>query len=80
MGSPTKVTIAADNGGTRLGLERRKLIIKDYASEQRSGIERRSGIDRREDQRPRDGMAVERREIFRYSSEEPISICYKSSC
>ena len=80
MGSITKVMIAADNGGTRLGLERRKLIIKDYASERRSGIERRGGIDRRGEQRPRDGMAVERREIYRYSSEESISIYYKSSC
>ena len=80
MGSSHMVMIAIDNGGTRSGLDRRKLTIKGYASERRSGIERRSAIDRRRDQRPRDGSAVERREIFRYNSEEITSITYNINC
>jgi hypothetical protein len=37
----------ADNGGTRLGIDRRKFHYTTYIPEKRSGIERRKGIDRR---------------------------------
>ena len=37
----------ADNGGTRLGVDRRKLHYTAYSPEKRSGLDRRSGFDRR---------------------------------
>ncbi len=36
-----------DNGGTRLGIDRRKFHYTAYAPEKRSGIDRRKGFDRR---------------------------------
>ena len=60
-----KVQIIIDNGGSRCGLDRRQHTIKGYAPERRLDMERRSGLDRRKALRPRDGIAIERRDIFR---------------
>ena len=65
MGQFLKVPTIFDNGGSRCGADRRQNAIKGYASERRLGIERRSGSDRRKVYRPRNGNAIERREIFR---------------
>ncbi|MDH3722475.1 MAG: hypothetical protein OER74_13350 [Desulfobacteraceae bacterium] len=40
-----------DNGGRRLGIDRRQFTYTMYFPERRSGKERRSGLDRR--QKPR---------------------------
>lgn len=69
MGYSLKVPSKSDSGGSRCGSERRQLTIKGYSPERRLGIERRSGMDRREALRSRDGVAIERREIFREYSE-----------
>lgn len=65
MNVSEKISKISDRGGSRSGTERRRFTIKGYMSERRSGRERRSGNDRRKAQKTRDGMAVERREIFR---------------
>ena len=65
MGHFLKVPTIADNGGSRCGADRRQKTIKGYAPERRSGVERRRGSDRRKGLRPRNGDAIERREIFR---------------
>jgi len=39
--------ILPDNGGRRLGIERREFIYDAYIPERRSGKDRRSGLDRR---------------------------------
>jgi len=60
-----KVQTIIDNGGSRCGSDRRQHTIKGYAPERRLDMERRSGLDRRKALRPRDGSAIERRDIFR---------------
>ena len=60
-----KVQTIIDNGGGRCGMDRRQHTIKSYAPERRIDMEHRSGLDRRKALRPRDGNAVERRDIFR---------------
>jgi len=40
-----------DNGGRRLGYERREVVYTQYIPERRSGKERRSGNDRRKTRR-----------------------------
>jgi hypothetical protein len=55
----------SDNGGSRCGSDRRHHTKKGNFSERRLGIERRGGLDRRKALRPRNGDAIERREIFR---------------
>jgi hypothetical protein len=40
-----------DNGGRRLGSERREVVYTQYIPERRSGKERRSGNDRRKTRR-----------------------------
>jgi hypothetical protein len=37
----------ADNGGTRLGIDRRRFHYTAYIPEKRSGMDRRRGFDRR---------------------------------
>ena len=37
----------ADNGGNRIGIDRRKFHYTTHAPEKRSGIDRRKGFDRR---------------------------------
>ena len=69
MGHFLKAPTIVDNGGSRFVSDRRQNTIKGYASERRLGIERRSGLDRRKILRPRNGNAIERREIFREHSE-----------
>ena len=64
-----KVQINIDNGGSRCGSDRRQHTIKGYAPESRLDMERRSGLDRRKALRPRDGSAIERRDIFREYSD-----------
>ena len=54
-----------DNGGARLGRDRRKFPIINYNPERRTGQERRNGIDRRKDQMYRGDLAIERREKFK---------------
>jgi hypothetical protein len=48
-----------DNGGRRLGLERRQYSYADHVPERRSGDDRRSGRDRR--QGPRMGREYRRK-------------------
>jgi len=36
-----------DNGGRRLGIERRQFLYNEHIPERRSGKDRRSGFDRR---------------------------------
>jgi hypothetical protein len=67
----------ADNGGTRLGIDRRKFHYTTYIPEKRSGVDRRKGFDRRSltargigaDRRNslnnRGPYPLERRDIFR---------------
>ena len=55
----------SDNGGTRCESDRRQLAKKGYSPERRLGIESRSWTDRRKGNSPRDGQAIERREIYR---------------
>ena len=64
-----KVQPIIDNGGSRCGSDRRQHTIKGYAPERRLDMERRSGFDRRKALRPRDGSAIERRDIFREYSD-----------
>ena len=63
-----KVQTIIDNGGSRFRSDRRQDTIKGYAPERRLDMERRSGLDRRKALRPRDGSAIERRDIFREHS------------
>ena len=51
----------ADNGGTRLGIDRRKFHYTAYIPEKRSGMDRRKGFDRRRIEARRTG--AERRSI-----------------
>ena len=67
----------ADNGGTRLGADRRKFQYTVYIPERRSGSERRKGLDRRgpvtwkkgAERRfslnQREPWPIERREVFK---------------
>ena len=69
-----------DNGGTRLGIDRRKFYYSAYIPEKRSGMERRKGFDRRSVITRRRGSErrnslnhrgpypIERRDIFRTQS------------
>ena len=57
-----------DNGGSRSGIDRRKLTIINHNPERRIGQERRNLMDRRKDQRDRGELAVERRDKFRGSN------------
>ena len=69
-----------DNGGTRLGTDRRKFKYTAYIPEKRSGRDRRKGFDRRssitrrrENERRsilnnRESYPVERRDVFRKQS------------
>jgi hypothetical protein len=41
-------TILSDNGGRRIGIERRQFFYNGYIPERRSGEDRRSELDRRE--------------------------------
>jgi len=54
-----------DNGGSRTGTERRKLMLVNYSPERRIVKERRSGQDRRSGLKSRDGLAIERRDALR---------------
>ncbi|MGD2271803.1 MAG: hypothetical protein PVI06_15480 [Desulfobacterales bacterium] len=36
-----------DNGGRRLRVDRRKVVVTGYSPERRSGKDRRTGLDRR---------------------------------
>lgn len=55
----------SDNGGARCGSDRRQLINTGFSPERRLDIERRCGMDRRKENCPREGHAIERREIYR---------------
>ena len=61
-----------DNGGSRLGVERRQFEYTESIPERRSGKERRKGFDRRVGlgqrrghQNPGDLLPIERRDQFR---------------
>ena len=61
-----------DNGGSRLGAERRQFEYTESIPERRSGKERRKGFDRRMGlgqrrghQNPGDLLPIERRDQFR---------------
>jgi hypothetical protein len=58
----------ADNGGTRLGIDRRKIHYTAYIPEKRSGMERRKGFDRRLSLNHRGSCPIERRAIIRTQS------------
>ncbi|MBW2470339.1 MAG: hypothetical protein JRE62_13625 [Deltaproteobacteria bacterium] len=69
-----------DNGGTRLGIDRRKFEYTACVPEQRTGMDRRKGLDRRSSMARRRGFErrnslnhrrpypIERRDIFRTQS------------
>ena len=65
MGFPAERLSIKDNGGTRSGRDRRKLIIVTRNPERRTGQERRGGIDRRKGPKYRGELAVERRDTFK---------------
>jgi hypothetical protein len=46
-----KITVLKDNGGRRLGIDRRQYLYAAHIPERRDGQERRSGIDRRKSTR-----------------------------
>ena len=69
MGNSLKAPSNIDNGGARCRSDRRQLKIKSYSPERRLDFEPRSGMDRRKGNRPREGPAIERREIFREYAE-----------
>ena len=48
---PMSTKLLQDNGGRRLGSERREVVYTQYIPERRSGKERRSGNDRRKTRR-----------------------------
>jgi hypothetical protein len=56
----------ADNGGTRIGIDRRKFHYTAHAPEKRSGIDRRKGFDRRNLMARR--RQSERRMVFKTQS------------
>ena len=70
----------ADNGGTRLGVDRRQFHYTAYIPEKRSGLDRRKGLDRRSkitqkrESERRSSLnnqgphPIERRDIFRKQS------------
>jgi hypothetical protein len=60
-----------DNGGARSGFERRRYTTNIHIPERRSGKGRRSGEDRRKDLLPRGINAVERRDAFSQSPDQP---------
>ena len=55
MNIAAKIAIGVDNGGRRLGFDRRQFNYTDYSpprrikSDRRSGIDRRIGFDRRKE-------------------------------
>lgn len=57
-----------DNGGARLGMDRRKFSNQIQKMERRTGKDRRSGIDRRKSHKPRLRWAKERRMSFKVLS------------
>ena len=54
---------AIDNGGRRLGFERRQFLYSFHIPERRSGFDRRSRVDRRTEPLYHKGD-IERRRIF----------------
>jgi hypothetical protein len=60
--------VIMDNGGGRLGIDRRKCSNQIQELERRSGKDRRSGIDRRKPQKPRVKWSKERRMSLRVLS------------
>ncbi len=52
-----------DNGGRRLGIDRRQFLFHSYIPERRTGTDRRSGVDRRSERSSHRDDA-ERRRIF----------------
>ena len=57
-----------DNGGRRLGIERRRFSYTYYIAERRSGNDRRSDKERRSNSYSK--VSIERRAVFRYSKGE----------
>jgi hypothetical protein len=57
-----------DNGGTRLGIDRRKFHYTAYIAEKRSGMDRRKKSDRRNSLNHRGLYPIERRDILRTQS------------
>jgi hypothetical protein len=58
----------ADNGGTRIGIDRRKFHYTSHVPEKRSGIDRRKGFDRRNSLYHRGSYFIERRDVLRTQS------------
>ena len=54
-----------DNGGRRLGIDRREFLYAIHIPERRSGGDRRSGEDRRSESSLRFSINVERRAALR---------------
>lgn len=59
----------ADNGGTRLGIDRRKFHYTAYIPERRSGIDRRKGFYRRT--RMTRGKVYERKDSLNHRDHTP---------
>ena len=58
----------ADNGGTRLGIDRRKFHYTAYIPEKRTGMDRRKVFDRRNSLNHQGTYPIERRDILRTQS------------
>ena len=71
-----------DNGGRRLGIERRQLVYSDYVLSRRMTKERRSGRDRRSGKNRRDkeidleilSIAQRRKNIERRKADREIFV------
>ncbi len=70
MNNADKELKMIDNGGTRLGVDRRKFEYTAYIAEKRSGRDRRKGFDRRSPIARRRGS--ERRVSLNYREQYPI--------
>ena len=62
--------LASDNGGGRVGLDRRQFSYVVHVPERRSGTERRNEIDRRKGRGIRRKSDKERRTIYLRKNEE----------
>ena len=61
-----EVVLIEDNGGRRLGLDRRRLWIPAYCPERRSGQDRRGGLERRSGKVSFLGLPEPKRETDEY--------------
>lgn len=66
----TTLALKYDNGGRRLGIDRRQFSYPLHIPERRSGLDRRRGMDRRDMQASGLDDDTERRALFRADSAQ----------